>query len=316
MKLIALIYKKIVDFRNLLYDKKKIKSYRSKIPVVSVGNITAGGTGKTPFVVSLVKYFKSRGMNPLIVSRGYGRKTNKQIVFNLKSNKTVEEVGDEPILMSLLCPETDIAVNKNRVEAVKWAEKSSIKYDVIVLDDGFQHRALHRDFNILLINAEQNLSECLPKGELREPLKNIKRADCIIFTKSSSLANVPRTIAKSGVPMFKSKELFALSSSEHSCGVAFCGIGSPSSFIKTLEKLSIKIVDKIYFKDHQKYDNRAIEKIEKMLKQNNQRVFYTTQKDWVKLPPTFLKKYHGVYVEMDVFVNDLNFQNLLLKKIG
>lgn len=313
--MIALIYKKIVDFRNLMYDKKKFKSYKSKIPIVSVGNITAGGTGKTPFVVSLVKYFRGRGLNPLIVSRGYGRKTKKQIVFNLKSEKAVEEVGDEPILMSLLCPKTDIVVNKNRVEAVRWAETSSKKYDVIVLDDGFQHRAIHRDFNILLINAEQNLSECLPKGELREPLKNIKRADCIVFTKSCSLANVPGAIADSNIPMFKSRELFALSNTEYSCGVAFCGIGSPSSFIKTLDKLSVKIVDKIYFRDHQQYNDRAIEKIEELLKQNNQRVFYTTQKDWIKLPPAFLKKYHGVYVEMDVFVDDLEFQNLLLKKI-
>ena len=81
------------------------------------------------------------------------------------------------------------------------------------------------------------------------------------------------------------------------------------------EELGVKIVDKIYFRDHKQYDDRAIEKIEKLLKQNNQRVFYTTQKDWIKLPPAFLKKYHGVYVEMDVFVDDLEFQNLLLKKI-
>ena len=84
--MIALIYKKIVDFRNLMYDKKRFKSYRSKIPVVSVGNITAGGTGKTPFVVSLVKDFREKGLNPLIVSRGYGRETKEQIVFNLKSS--------------------------------------------------------------------------------------------------------------------------------------------------------------------------------------------------------------------------------------
>ena len=115
--------------------------------------------------------------------------------------------------------------------------------------------------------------------------------------------------------MFKSRELFGLSDTEYSCGVAFCGIGSPSSFIKTLDKLSVKIVDKIYFKDHQQYDDKAIKKIERLLKQNNQRVFYTTQKDWIKLPPSFLKKYRGVYVEMDVFVDDLGFQNLLLKKL-
>ena len=217
--------------------------------------------------------------------------------------------------MSLLCPETDIVVNKSRTKAVVWAERSSTKYDVVILDDGFQHRALQRDFNILLINANQNLSECLPKGELREPLKNIKRADCIIFTKSSSLANIPNIITNSDIPMFRSEESFKLSSLDYKSGVAFCGIGSPSSFIQTLEGLSIKIVDKIYFKDHQKYDNTTIKKIEVLLKKNNQRVFYTTQKDWVKLPSSFLKKYQGIYVEMNISVHDLKFQELLFKKV-
>jgi len=298
-----------------MYDKKIFKSYKSKIPVVSVGNITSGGTGKTPFVVFLVKHFKKLGLNPLIISRGYKRKTKGQIVFNSKSEKKLEEVGDEPFLMSLICPETDIVINKNRKEAIQWAEKSQKKYDIILLDDAFQHRSVQRDFNILLINNNQNLSDCLPKGQLREPLKNIKRADCIVFTKSSSLGNIPNIITNSNIPIFKSTESFTLSDSDYQSGVAFCGIGDPNSFIKTLEGFSVKVLESIHFKDHQKYDDMSINKLESLLKRNNQRVFYTTQKDWVKLPDLFLKKYHGISVEMDIFIEDPDFKSLLMKKI-
>ena len=298
-----------------MYDKKIFKSYKSKIPVVSVGNITSGGTGKTPFVVFLVRHFKKLGLNPLIISRGYKRKTKGQIVFNSKSEKKLEEVGDEPFLMSLICPETDIVINKNRKEAIQWVEKSQKKYDIILLDDAFQHRSVQRDFNILLINNNQNLSDCLPKGQLREPLKNIKRADCIVFTKSSSLGNIPNIITNSNIPIFKSTESFTLSDSDYQCGVAFCGIGDPGSFIKTLEGLSVKVLESIHFKDHQKYGDMSINKLESLLKRNNQRVFYTTQKDWVKLPDLFLKKYHGISVEMDISIEDPDFKSLLMKKI-
>ena len=315
MKLITFIYKKIVGLRNLMYDKKILKSYRSKIPVVSVGNITSGGTGKTPFVIFLVRLFRKSGINPLIISRGYKRKARGQIVFNLKSKKTLQEVGDEPFLMSIMCPETDIVVNKNRAEAIRWAEKSKKKYDIIILDDAFQHRSVHRNFNILLINNNQNLSDCLPSGQLREPIKNIKRADCIVFTKSSSLSGFPATLNNQKIPVFKSKESFSLSDSSHSSGVAFCGVGDPKSFMQALESLSIKVSEALHFRDHQKYDYATINKLESLLTRNNQTVFYTTQKDWVKLPSSFLKKYHGVFVEMDVSIEKDGFKKLLMKKI-
>ena len=316
MKLIALIYKKIIDFRNFMYDKNRFKSYKSKIPVISVGNISVGGTGKTPFVIYLIQFLKERGSNPLVISRGYKRKTKGQVFFNSKNKKTICDVGDEPFLISLLCPETDIVINKNRVEAVKWAEKSHTKYDVIILDDGFQHRTLKRDFDILLINTNQNLSACLPYGKLREPLKNLNRADCLIFTKSSSLNNLPSVITDSNLPFFKSQELFQPSNLDFNSGVAFCGIGDPESFIKTLDRLSIKISDSMFFDDHEEYDATSINKIETLLIKNNQTCFFTTQKDWIKLPDSFLNKYKGTYIKMSLSVNDFAFQNLLIKKIN
>ena len=110
MKLIALIYKKFVDLRNWLYDRKKLTSYRSKIATISVGNITVGGTGKTPFVIYLIRFLKNQGLSPLIISRGYKRTSRGQVVFNSNNKKSLNEVGDEPFLMSLLCPKTDIII--------------------------------------------------------------------------------------------------------------------------------------------------------------------------------------------------------------
>ena len=298
-----------------MYDKKILRSYRSKIPVVSVGNITSGGTGKTPFVIFLVRLFRKRGINPLIISRGYKRKAMGQIVFNSKSKKTLQEVGDEPFLMSIICPETDIVVNKNRKRAIQWAEKSKKKYDVIILDDAFQHRSVHRNLDILLINNNQNLSDCLPKGQLREPIKNIKRADCVVFTKSSSLSNFSGMLSNQKIPVFKSKESFSLSDPSLSSGVAFCGIGDPVSFMEALDGLSIKVLESLHFRDHQKYDQASVKKLESLLKRNNQTVFYTTQKDWVKLPDSFLNKYRGIFVEMDLSVDGSDFKKLLMKKV-
>ena len=98
--------------------------------------------------------------------------------------------------------------------------------------------------------------------------------------------------------------------------MAFCGIGDPDSFMGALESLSIKIVGSIHLKDHQKYDNPSINRLESLLKTTNQTVFYTTQKDWVKLPDSFLKKYHGVFVKMDLSIKGPDFKNLLMKKIN
>ena len=182
IKLIKYIYKSGVCLRNWLYDKKIFSSYKSSIPIISVGNITAGGTGKTPFVVYLVKFCKKNGLNPAIITRGYKRASSGQILL-INNNNSVEIVGDEPFLLSSLCPDVDIIINKNRVAAAKWAEGSTKKYDIIILDDAFQHRAIARDLNILLISPEQNMKDCPPSGNLREPLRPFFISFWMLFAK-------------------------------------------------------------------------------------------------------------------------------------
>ena len=305
MILIRIIYSLVINIRNFMYDKKIIPIYQSQIPVISIGNITTGGTGKTPFVIFLANYLKSLGHQPLIISRGYKRQSSQQILVSKKHKYTAKEIGDEPFLISLMCDDVDILVNKNRVNAVKWAEKQNKKYDCIILDDAFQHRSIHRVFSILLINTAQNMKSYPPIGDLREPFRNIQRADCLIITKGNydnkfllSLKNQFKG------PIFRTSFSFQLSENKNiNQGVSFCGIASPQLFLETLNKLGINSKDHIDFKDHQKYDEKTLQSIEQMLKKNNETVFFTTLKDWVKLPEKFLNQYTGVCVNMSLSID-------------
>ena len=316
--MLSLIYKIVVGFRNFLYDYSFLPVYKSNLPVISIGNITAGGTGKTPFVIFLAQYFYKKNLTPLIISRGYKRKGNNQQLLTKSTSVSVSEVGDEPYLISKKIPEIDIIINKNRREAIRWAEKSDKKYDLIILDDAYQHRSVFRNFNILLINTQQKHNELLPNGFLREPLKNIKRADCIIFTKGKNqplISNIDSTFKDLQIPCVYSKETFTSSLSEYKEGVAFSGIGNPSFFLKTLSDLSIKVVDSLTFRDHQEYSSEIIEKIEDLLKKNNQTTFFTTEKDWVKLPTSLTKQYAGVVIKMNISIEDSSFFTLMNKKL-
>jgi len=306
--MIRLLYYILIKIRNWLYDYKIFNIYKSSIPIISVGNITAGGTGKTPFVVYLTKLFLKKNLNPLIISRGYKRGSSGQIFFNGKSQVEVDYVGDEPFLISKKIPEVDIIINKNRVTAVKYAENLK-KYDIIILDDAFQHRSIHRDLDIVLINTNQSHTNLLPRGILREPYKNISRADCVVLTKNSSSFDI-LGLENFKIPIFKCIEKYELSNNNNE-GIGFCGIGDPSFFWKILESLSVNIEKKIEFKDHQSYTPAVVRGLEKILLDGN--TFFTTEKDWIKLPKKFVEKYNGVFVEMDVSIKNDLFNKMINK---
>ena len=311
IKMVRFLYQSIIQLRNFLYDIKIFKVYKSSIPIISVGNLTMGGTGKTPFVLFLINYFLKKNLSPLVVSRGYGRTSRGQIVVHSKASYTVKDIGDEPYLINKNFPEIDIIINHKRVEAVKWAERSQKKYDVIILDDGYQHRSIFRNLNILLINGRQNHASLLPGGDLREPLENIRRADCIVLTKGGVDSKMKNMILKTKKPMYSTKEVFSKSTIKYNTGISFCGIGDPDSFKETLNKLSINIIKGLQFKDHQNYSSSIIKKIEESLKKTNQNTFFTTEKDWVKLPNDFIEKYNGCYIKMETCIEDDSFYTIM-----
>ena len=304
MILIKIIYSLLVNIRNFMYDKKIIPIYQSKIPVISIGNITTGGAGKTPFVIFLANYLKGLGRQPLIISRGYKRQSTQQILITKNHKYTAKEIGDEPLLISLMCKGVDVLVNKKRANAVRWAEKQDKKYDCIILDDAFQHRSVHRVFDILLINALQNMNSYPPKGALREPFKNVQRADCLIITKGHDTKSLSSWTDRFKGPVFRADSSFqTIGNKNIKQGVSFCGIAGPHLFLETLNLLGINSKDHIDFKDHQKYDEKTLDSIERMLQKNNETAFFTTFKDWVKLPKKFLNKYTGVCVDMSLSID-------------
>lgn len=242
-------YAFIVYFRNLLYDFKILKITKVPCTVVSVGNIVAGGTGKTPFVAMLASTFPNRKV--AILSRGYG------------------QIPDEAMLLS---KRFTVFVGKNRA---KLAEKIAKDFDLILLDDGFQHRKLHRDIDIVLTREEKHY---LPWGFLRDSPKRLRRA--ILFDEKELHLNVSRILDLNGNEVsLEGKELFL-----------FCGIARPDKFRNTVENLGVKIAGQKIFADHAMIDLALLPKGHSYL---------CTEKDAVKLPKSNLPIF---YLEMQMEV--------------
>jgi tetraacyldisaccharide 4'-kinase len=180
---LSLLYGLVVLIRNLLFDFRIMRSTRFKLPVISVGNITVGGTGKTPHVEYLVQLLKN-DFKLAVLSRGYKRKTKG---FILASKKTgVADIGDEPLQIKLKFPDVNIAVEHNRVKGVRTLIERIPKLNLVILDDAYQHRYIRPGLSILLVDYNRPIFHdmLLPAGNLRESWHNAKRADIIIITKS------------------------------------------------------------------------------------------------------------------------------------
>ncbi len=180
------LYGLAIEIRNLLYDKRCIKTSKFDIPVISVGNLTVGGTGKTPFVIYLAQYLKESSLSVGIVSRGYGRKTKGTVIVH--DGKSIlsshDESGDEPWLIASALKSVPVIVDEDRTQGIQTLI-DKFPVDVVLLDDAFQHRRAGRDLDILLINSRESSGNyhLLPGGKLREPLRQSRRASLIVHTK-------------------------------------------------------------------------------------------------------------------------------------
>ena len=185
---LSILFRAIIAIRNYLYDTNRLKARTLPCKVISIGNITTGGSGKTPTVEFLSLYLKSLGKNVGIISRGYGRtsKNTKIVTDGINKPTSWEICGDEAFLLANKLDNIPIIVGKSKYDSgLKMA--TEFNTDVIIIDDGFQHRSLHRDLDIVLVNSKDTKIDHrpFPLGELRENLSNLKRADLIIYTKSN-----------------------------------------------------------------------------------------------------------------------------------
>ncbi len=312
-----LIYLLIVTVRNYLYDVKLFKSIKLPCKIISVGNISVGGTGKTPVVIAIAKFLQQQNKSVAILSRGYGRKTiGTQLVTDGKINSAKWEiVGDEPTLMAKYLSDIPIVVDENRIRGGKYLI-NKFHPEIIILDDGFQHRKLFRDIDIVLVNS--NISKFNNRifsfGNFRESWKSLKRAHLIFLTKGDFVApskNLQAKLNTLGLPLFKTNIIpasYFLDNKNNKLeagyfngktAVLFSGIGDPESFTKTIQNLNIKILDSINFKDHKHYSKSDIERINNKYITTGADVIITTEKDFLKIGDTSLPIY-AVPITMDV----------------
>ncbi len=286
------------------------KSTKLPCKVISVGNITVGGTGKTPTVIAIAKFLQQKNKTVAILSRGYGRKTSgTQLVTNGKTIKPTnwETVGDEPMLMAKHLSDIPIVVDENRIRGGKYIV-NKFHPEIIILDDGFQHRKIYRDIDIVLVNS--NISKFANRifsfRNFREPWESLKRANLIFLTKSDFVAPSKKLQVKLeaiGLPVFNTTILpssYLLDNKnnklkiEHFSGkkaLLFSGVGDPASFTKTIRNLNIKILDSITFRDHKKYSKSDIKIIKTKYIKTGADVIITTEKDFLKIDDITLPIY-------------------------
>jgi tetraacyldisaccharide 4'-kinase len=297
-----------VAVRNWFFDIGILKKTRVAVPVISVGNISTGGVGKTPFVeLVLEKLLQNRPLS--VVSRGYGRKsTGTVVVGDGRGNfSTVEDSGDEPLQLAHKYPEAIVVADENRVRGALNAIELGAR--IILLDDGFQHRYLHRDVNMVILTVQEILKGefMLPGGNRREPWTALKRADLIVVSRCADVNEFENVIAAGrerhvippGIPCagMKTKlKVFKRSSSGEILNtgsfagkdvVAFSGIGNPKSFEELLGNSSINVLKHVVYPDHHWYCENDIQRILDAGKQMRAEFIMTTEKDAERLNEKF-----------------------------
>jgi tetraacyldisaccharide 4'-kinase len=302
LSLFSLLHRSWCRAKNWLYTKKIFHSRKAPLPVISVGNIAFGGSGKTPLVIHLMNFLINQGLRPAMVSRGYkgGWERSGGVLSDGKSLLgSWQESGDEAYMVALNIPQAGVFVGKNRLRSCQKAKDHG--FEIAVLDDGFQHRRLSRDVDIVLYDPKDRFL-------LRESVSSLKRADALLLEEGILRHQIekmkkdsPRTdIFEYSV---ESKAFFRLERNEEESAevfqgkkiLAFCGIARPERFLVLLQKEAIHPVDFLVFPDHYSYPLRSLEKISKRGKKLQAEALLTTEKDAVKIRHTQALQHIPVY---------------------
>lgn len=334
----SLLYGGAVECRNGLYNRNLLHAHRLPCPVISVGNITVGGTGKTPTVIMLAKLLLTHGYHPAILSRGYGG-TKGSGVLVVSDGKSVladhRAAGDEPVLIARSVPAVPVITGANR-HLAGFTAIDRFGADTLILDDGFQHRALTRDVDIVLLDAARPFGNghLLPRGPLREPPKNLSRASVIVITdtepdrKEEDNLNATLAVHAPAATLFhgfrRASEItdgflsttIPAESLAHEKVLAFSGIASPEGFQKTLASLCGRLIRFIAFPDHHRYRRSNIDDILRIARESTADRILTTEKDAVKLVdfPDFVRNISVVRIEMNIHPAAA-FEHTILERI-
>lgn len=321
---LSLIYGLITSIRNFLYDSNIFKQHEFDVPIISVGNLTAGGTGKTPHAEYLLSLLKNN-FNVAFLSRGYKRKTKGYVLSD--KNSTLSQIGDEPVQIKQKFPEVPVAVCEKRVVGINNLLKNkNLEVDAVILDDAFQHRSVKSNINILLIDYTQQIfnDHLMPWGRLRESTNAKYRANFIIYTKCPpDLKPIDQRIIKNKLdirpyqnlyftsiiygeitPAEKGLSLFNNDMRSYTV-LLVTGIGNPTPLIDYLQNQVGKIIHK-KFPDHYEYKKSDLEKIENEYSaiETSAKLIITTEKDLVRLksvkdqPKDFFRKLYYIPIEI------------------
>lgn len=305
---LAALYRGASVLRAALYRASSRRVERLSRPVVSVGNLTVGGTGKTPVTAWLARELIAAGFTPAILSRGYGGEkpagyTKDRVLLvsdGVKIHLGPRWAGDEPYWLAWKLPGVPVLCHPDRARAGRWAEKN-LATDVFLLDDGFQHLALHRDFNLLLLDgaAPFGNGRVLPSGPLRESPQALARADAVLLTRCRETGGGPAAEEirrrAGGIPVFTS--VFAPTRLLQADGtpagalaefsgrrvVACAGIARPEQFFWMLEEAGLEVADRIAFADHQTYGDEEVRRIAGACRATGAEMVVATEKDLVKM---------------------------------
>ncbi len=347
MKLLKLVLYPLVPFyalitfvRNWFFDKNIFKTEKVKAVIISVGNISVGGSGKTPLVITLTNLLKKSGKNVGVLSRGYGRNTRGYLLVSDGNNilAPVNNCGDEIFITAMEC-RVPAAVSESRVNgSVNFIRDT--KVNVIVLDDAYQHRWIQRDLNLLIFEQRflteedffrQNL---LPTGMMREPFNSVERADAVIINrKFTDREEIPVKYKK----YFENKQIFTacyraieFGDVKHSTSygleefkgqksLVVSGVANPFSFINILKQTSVDTSNQMIFRDHKNYSNKEVQEIRRKFYSTNSHSVVTTEKDAVKLT-----KFSKEFDDIDIFFlkielsldNENEFKDFVLSRIN
>lgn len=304
---LSALYGAAARTRRALYEAGIFRVHKIDAPVISVGNLTTGGTGKTPLVEWIAREIAGEGKRVCILTRGYGRKRPGQRVLVSDGNSIQADAttaGDEPLLLAEnLLGLAAVICDADRVSAARWA-KENLRTETFILDDGFQYLRLARDLNILIVDATNPWGggRLLPGGRLREPLNGLSRADCIVIaraddtTQTESLVSRIRELAGDRPIIrswFKTERLRPLNAVEGQTAArstlltnkiaAFCGIGNPESFFNNLRHDGYSLCYSRAFPDHHWYRQSDVDEVLREARKQNASVLLTTGKDAVKL---------------------------------
>lgn len=292
----ALVYSVVMRIRGYLYCRGIMTSSTLGVPVISVGNLSVGGTGKTPLTVLIARLLLARGKRVVVLSRGYGGAGGSAVRIVSDGARIllpVTEAGDEPVLLARSVPGLIVVTCADRYRGGLEALKR-FRPDIFLLDDGFQHLRLQRDLNILLLDAARPFGNgwTLPAGLLREPLSAVRRADLIVYTRAdeakacSAPADIPVCRSShrlSGVVSLRGGERTSFSIFDGKKCVACAGIADPGAFFDALAREGLDIAATLAFQDHSRYDRTERAEIRRAMTETGADFLITTEKDAVKL---------------------------------